>query len=207
MKFLLDFFPVLAFFAAFKLTGNSSEGIYVATGILIVCSFIQILVYWLLYKRLEKMYVTTFVVILIFGSATLLFNDEKFIQWKPTVLLWIFALAAIGSQYIGKKNLFQRMVQYSDSRISAPLQVWVQINISLALFFIIVGALNLYIVYHFDRAVWVDFKVFGIIILNLIFMAGALFYLFKNADIAHDTSSADSKHEINPPISEENKQE
>lgn len=210
MKFLLDFFPILAFFVAFKFTGNSSEGIYVATAVLIVCSVIQIMVHWLLYKRFEKMYLTTFVVVLIFGGATLLLQDEKFIKWKPTVVLWIFALVMIGSQYIGKKNLFQRMMQYSDSGITAAPQVWTRLNVSLSLFFIGVGALNLYVAYHFDRAVWVDFKVFGIIILNLIFMAGAIFYLFKNASIA-DNSSVDIKtgdeHKINTPIIEESKQE
>jgi len=186
MKFLFDFFPILAFFIAFKVTGDSESGIYTATAVLMAASFIQITVYWLMYRRFEKMHLITLGVVLLFGGATLLLHDERFIQWKPTVVLWIFALVALGSQYIGKKNVFQRMIQYSDERISAPKSVWFKLNISLVLFFILLGIANIYVAYNFDRAIWVDFKVFGITILNLIFMGGAMFYMFRHADIPED---------------------
>jgi len=168
MKFLFDFFPILAFFIAFKVTGDSESGIYTATAVLMAASFIQITVYWLMYRRFENMHLITL------G------------QWKPTVVLWIFALVALGSQYIGKKNVFQRMIHYSDERISAPDVVWFRLNIGLVLFFFFVGIANIYVAYNFDRAIWVDFKVFGITILNLIFMGGAIFYMFQHADIPED---------------------
>jgi len=181
MKFLFDFFPILAFFIAFKVTGDSESGIYTATAVLMAASFIQITVYWLMYRRFENMHLITLGVVLLFGGATLLLHDERFIQWKPTVVLWIFALVALGSQYIGKKNVFQRMIHYSDERI-----VWFRLNIGLVLFFFLVGIANIYVAYNFDRTIWVDFKVFGITILNLIFMGGAIFYMFQHADIPED---------------------
>ncbi len=144
-----------------------------------------------MYKRFENMHLITLGIVLLFGGATLLLHDEKFIQWKPTVVLWIFALIALGSQYIGKKNIFQRMVQYSDKRISAPDAVWFKLNISLVFFFILVGIANIYIAYNFDRSVWVDFKVFGITILNLIFMGSAIFYMFRHTDIPKDLLEKD----------------
>jgi intracellular septation protein len=186
MKFLFDFFPILAFFIAFKVTGDSESGIYTATAVLMAASFIQITVYWLMYRRFENMHLITLGVVLLFGGATLLLHDERFIQWKPTVVLWIFALVALGSQYIGQKNVFQRMIHYSDERISAPDVVWFRLNIGLVLFFLLVGIANIYVAYNFDRAIWVDFKVFGITILNLIFMGGAIFYMFQHADIPDD---------------------
>ena len=186
MKFLFDFFPIMAFFIAFKVTGDSESGMYTATAVLMAASFIQISVYWLMYRRFENMHLITLGVVLLFGGATLLLHDERFIQWKPTVVLWIFALVALGSQYIGKKNVFQRMIQYSDERISAPKSVWFKLNISLVLFFILLGIANIYVAYNFDRAIWVDFKVFGITILNLFFMGGAIFYMFRHADIPDD---------------------
>ena len=199
MKFLFDFFPILAFFIAFKVTGDSESGIYTATAVLMAASFIQITAYWLMYKRFEKMHLITLGVVLLFGGATLLLHDEKFIQWKPTVVLWIFALVALGSQYIGKKNVFQRMIQYSDERISAPDVIWFRLNISLVLFFILVGIANIYVAYNFDRAIWVDFKVFGITILNLIFMGGAIFYMFRHADIPEDMlPKKENTEEIEP---------
>ena len=78
------------------------------------------------------------------------------------------------------------MIHYSDERISAPDAIWFRLNIGLVLFFVLVGIANIYVAYNFDRAVWVDFKVFGITILNLIFMAGAMVYMFRHADIPDD---------------------
>jgi len=191
MKFLFDFFPILAFFIAFKVTGDSESGIYIATAVLMVASFLQITIYWLMYRRFETMHLITLGVVLLFGGATLLLHDERFIKWKPTVVLWIFALVAFGSQYIGQKNVFQRMIQYSDERISAPESVWFKLNISLVLFFILLGIANIYVAFNFDRAIWVDFKVFGFTILNLIFMGGAMFYMFQHADIPDDMLPTD----------------
>lgn len=195
MKFLFDFFPILAFFIAFKMTGDSESGIYTATAVLMIASFLQITIYWLMYKRFENMHLITLGVVLLFGGATLLLHDERFIKWKPTVVLWIFAAVALGSQYIGKKNLFQRMIQYSDERISAPDTIWFRLNISLVLFFILLGIANIYIAYNFDRAFWVDFKVFGITVLNLVFMAGAMVYMFRHADIPEDMLPKDKDTE------------
>lgn len=188
MKFLLDLFPVLAFFIAFKMAGDSESGIITATAVLMIAVLIQMSVYWLLYKRLEKMHLITFVAVVIFGGATLLLHDERFIQWKPTIVLWIFASIVFASQYIGKKNLFQRVMQYSNQQISAPTPVWLRLNTSLAIFLALLGASNLYVAYNFDRSTWVDFKVFGIAFLNLIFIVGAMFYMFRHADMYEDTS-------------------
>lgn len=197
MKFLFDFFPILAFFIAFKVTGDPESGIYTATAILMVASFIQITVYWLIYRRFENIHLITLGVVLLFGGATLVLENEKFIQWKPTVVLWIFSLIAIGSQYIGKKNIFQKMIQYSDARITAPDAIWFRLNISLALFFLFLGLANIYVAYNFDRAVWVDFKFFGITILNIIFMGAAMFYMFRHANIPQDmpTKNQDDKQQ------------
>lgn len=207
MKFLFDFFPVLAFFIAFKIAGDSESGFYIATAVLMIASFIQITVYWLMYRRFENMHLITLGVVLLFGGATLLLQDEMFLKWKPTVVLWIFALVALGSEYIGKKNIFQRMIQYSDERISAPDKVWFRLNFSLVLFFILLGIANIYVALNFDRAFWVDFKVFGITILNLIFMAGAMVYMFKHADIPEDMlpKDEDKLNNINHEINQENK--
>jgi intracellular septation protein len=179
MKFLFDFFPILAFFIAFKMTSDSEEGIYIATSVLMISSFIQVAIYWLMYRRFEKMHLITLGVVIVFGGATLLLHDERFIKWKPTVVMWIFAVVALASEYIGEKNLFHRMMHYADDKISVPDFVWFRLNIGLVLFFIFIGAANLYVAFNFDRSTWVDFKTFGIAGLNLIFMTGMMFYLFR----------------------------
>lgn len=179
MKFLFDFFPVLAFFIAFKWPSDPEQAIYIATATLIVASILQIIIYWLLYRRFEKMHVITLIVVLIFGAATLLFHDERFIKWKPTVVLWIFALIALATHFIGEKTLFQRMIGLADGNIIAPPHVWARLNISWIVFFILAGAANIYVAFNFSIDTWVDFKVFGLTILNFVFMIGQLAYLFK----------------------------
>lgn len=203
MKFLFDFFPILAFFIAFKLTANSDDGIYTATYVLIIASFIQVTIYWLMYRRFEKMHLITLAVVIVFGGATLFLHDERFIMWKPTVVLWTFAIVAFASEYIGQKNIFQRMMQYSDDKISAPDFVWYRLNLSLVIFFILAGAANLYVAFNYDRNTWVNFKVFGLTGLNLVFMIGMIFYLFRYIEKPEETTTNETTTEKVPPKPEQ----
>jgi intracellular septation protein len=198
MKFLFDFFPILAFFIAFKMTADSEQGIYIGTSVLIISSFIQIALYWLMYRRFEKMHLITLGVVLVFGGATLLLHDERFIKWKPTVVMWIFAVVAFGSEYIGKKNLFHRMMHYADDKITVPDYVWFRLNLGLVLFFVFIGAANLYVAFNFDRSTWVDFKTFGIMGLNLVFMTCMMLYLFKFVEDPEKLLSDETKKEETP---------
>ena len=179
MKFLFDFFPLLAFFIAFYLPEDRQQGIYVATYTIIVASFIQIAVYWLLYKKVEKMHVITFVVVLIFGAMTIYFQDERFIKWKPTIVNWCFALIFIGSHFIGDKTLFQRMINMADNKLSLPEHVWRRVNISWGYFFIFLGFVNLYVAFTFDTEFWVNFKAWGMTLINITFLIGICIYMYK----------------------------
>ena len=162
MKFLFDFFPILLFFAAYKYAD-----IYVATGVAIVASIAQVGYSWFKHHRVETMQWITLALIVVFGGATLLLKDEMFIKWKPTVLNWMFAAAFLGSQYIGKKNLAERMLTAS---ISLPLYMWARVNLSWVTFFMLLGAANLYVVYNFDTDTWVNFKLFGMMGLTIAFI-------------------------------------
>ena len=179
MKFLIDFFPLLAFFIAFKIADTPEQGIYLATATLIVATIIQISVYWAIYRRFEKMHLITFAVVLVFGGATLWLQDERFIKWKPTIVVWIFAMVALASEFFGDRNLFRRMIGLVDQNINVPDFVWLRLNISWVIFFFLIGLLNLYVAFNFDRDTWVDFKVFGLTIINFVFMAGQIMYLFR----------------------------
>jgi len=171
MKILLDFLPILLFFIAFKF-----YGIYVATGVAIAVSAAQVIGYWLKYRRVEKMSVITLVLIAVLGGATLLLHNELFIKWKPTAINWAFAIAFWGSQYIGSKSLTQRML---DGNISLPATIWRRLNLSWVVFFSVMGLLNLYVVYNFDTDTWVNFKLFGLMGLTLIFVLLQAIYMGK----------------------------
>jgi intracellular septation protein len=176
MKILFDFFPVLAFFIAYYLPEDRSQAIYIATGVAIIAAIIQVAGYWLMTRRFEKMHLITLALIVILGTATLLLQDKRFFMWKPTAVNWLFALVFIGSEFFGKRNMIQRMM---DHAISVPDKVWVILNRSWIVFFIVMGALNLYVAYMFAENIWVNFKLFGMLGLTLIFAVGQAVYMSR----------------------------
>lgn len=171
MKFLYDFFPVLLFFIAYKV-----YDIYVATAVLIAASIVQVSLFWLKHRRFEKMHVVTLVLVVIFGGMTIAFHDEDFLQWKVSILNWLFGLVFLGSQFIGEKTVVQRMMGQS---ITLPKNVWARLNMAWSGFFISVGFINLYIMYNFDLDTWVNFKLFGLMGLTLAFVIFQVIFLSR----------------------------
>ncbi len=172
MKFLFDFFPILLFFIAYKV-----YDIYVATAVIIISSVAQVGFFWLKYRRVEKMHIITLILVVLLGGATLLLHDPLFIYWKPTIVNWIFAIAFFASQFIGQKNLLQRML---DGQIAVTSEkVWIHLNLAWVGFFIAMGAINLYVAFNFEENTWVNFKLFGMMGLTLVFVIGQSFYLAR----------------------------
>lgn len=172
MKLLYDFFPILLFFIAYKL-----YGIYAATVVAIVASFIQVGGYWLKHRRFENMHLVTLGLIVVLGGATLWLQDERFIKWKPTLVNWLFGLVFLGSQFIGKKPLVERMMR---NAVQLPVEIWGRLNAIWVVFFILMGVANLYVVYNFDTDTWVNFKLFGMMGLTFTFVIGQAFYLARH---------------------------
>ncbi len=172
MKFLVDFFPIVLFFIAYKF-----GDIYLATVTAIVASAIQVIWSRISHGRFEKMPLITLATILVLGGATLIFRNELFIKWKPTALYWVLALAFLLSQFIGQKPLIQRML---EQNIGLPNRIWQQLNLSWILFFTALGFLNLYIIYHFDTDTWVNFKLFGTLGLTFVFVILQGLYMAKH---------------------------
>ncbi len=176
MKFLFDFFPVAAFFIAYYIPDDLAQRMFVATAVAIIAVIIQVSVYWLIYRRVEKMHLVTLVVILILGGITLITHDKRFFMWKPTVVNWVFAMALMASEFIGKKNLMQRLMEHA---IEMPAHVWVKLNRGWMLFFVFMGGINLYVAFNFVEHVWVNFKLFGILGLTLLFAIAQTVYLSR----------------------------
>jgi intracellular septation protein len=162
MKFLFDIFPVILFFAAFKL-----YDIYVATAVAIAATFLQVGWMWMRHRKIDNMLWVTLAVIVVFGGATLLLQNETFIKWKPTVLYWLFSAALAMSSLVFKKNLIRAMM---ESQIALPDAMWTKLQASWIAFFAAMGALNLAVAYNFSTAAWVNFKLFGGIGLMLVFI-------------------------------------
>lgn len=180
MKFLFDFFPVIVFFAAFKL-----YGIYAATVASIIAAVLQVGAFWWKHRRFERMHLVTLAVLAVFGGLTLALHDDTFIKWKPTIVNWVFAALLLGTHWFGKKNALEHML---DGNLSLPKIVWQRMNFSWALFFIFLGGLNLYVAFYYApdqspearQAIWVNFKVFGLLGLTLAFTVVQALFLAKH---------------------------
>lgn len=184
MKLLFDFLPIVLFFIAYKMAD-----IYVATGVLIVATLAQVGWTWLRQHRVEKMPLITAGLVLVLGGATLILHDPVFVKWKPTVVNWLFAVAFAGSCFIGQKTLLERMM---GSQLKLPGAIWVKLTFAWVLFFLVMGLVNLYVAFTFDENTWVNFKLFGMLGLTVIFMLGQAVYLSRHLKIDDDSPSKES---------------
>jgi intracellular septation protein len=223
MKLLIDFFPIILFFVAYKL-----YGIYAATITAIIASIAQVA--WLRWRhgRFEKMPLITLGLIAVFGGLTLLLRDPIFVMWKPTIVNWLFAAAFLGGSLIGKRPMVERMM---GQAVSVPAQIWRRLNWAWVMFFLVCGLANLFVVYvgsgfyaaeqaliaatsitaidlnacaeqfigpqrslcetaHESEAVWVNFKLFGMMGLTILFIIGQALYLARHIQ---DSESSDSE--------------
>jgi len=170
VKFLFDFFPVILFFVAFKLSD-----IFVATAVAIAASVAQI--GWVLARRrkVTGMQWVSLVIIVVFGGATLLLRDETFIKWKPTVLYWLAGAVFLGGLAF-KQNLVKAVI---SEGIELPEAVWTKLCVAWGVFFLFKGTLNLWVAYNFPTDVWVNFKLFGGMGLMLAFVIAQAVWLSR----------------------------
>lgn len=141
-----------------------------------IVSVLQILVYWLISRRFEKLHLIMLAFIMVLGGATLIFHEAIFIKWKPSVIYWILGLFLLFSHFIGKKPIMHRMLA---DKIELPHKIWGRLNFAWGIFFIFMGCLNLYVVYHYSTNAWVNFKLFGALGLTLLFLMIQMLYLSR----------------------------
>lgn len=203
MKFLFDLFPILLFFGVFKLgernpdaahgivsnylSGLISGGtitpdqapIILATVVVILATLAQIAYVKLRGRKVDGMLWLSFVVITVFGGATIYFHDETFIKWKPTILYWVFAGALMIAQFGFNKNLIRQVM---EENLKLPDPVWTRVGLSWMVFFFLIGALNLFaafVVFKGDTSAWVSFKLFGLTGIFFAFVVGQMMFLSK----------------------------
>ncbi|MDH5369749.1 MAG: septation protein A [Gammaproteobacteria bacterium] len=177
MKFLFDFFPIALFFITFKFYDDPQEGVLAATAVAIIATILQVFFFWLKNKRIEKMHIITLILITVLGGATLILKDPVFIKWKPTAVNWMFAIAFLGSQYIGEKSFVKRMMSHA---VELPDTVWAKLNFAWVVFFTAMGFANLYVAFNYDLSTWVDFKTYGMLGLTILFVLLQAVFIAKH---------------------------
>ena len=170
-KFLFDLFPLILFFLAFKFAD-----IFTATAVAIAAGIAQFIWLKVTGKTIEATHWINLSVILVFGGATLFFHNDVFIRWKPTVLYWLFGGILLVGKWVFRRNLIRKVL---GPQIDMPEPVWDRLNLSWAGFFAASGALNLYVAFsgRFTESQWVNFKVFGLMALLLVFVIAQSIWL------------------------------
>ena len=176
MKQLLELLPLVLFFCAYQMDGDTLtvggwshtfDGIFSATAVLMISTALTWLISSLLEKRNDKRLMWMTLAVLLFGAATLILRDQRFIQWKPTVFNWVLAAVFLGSQFVGKRTVLERVL---GSQLSLPRRIWTRLNVLWIGNFALVGALNLFVAYRFEEAVWVSYKLYSSIGFTLALM-------------------------------------
>lgn len=180
MKAILDYLPALVFFVVYFMFGRD---IYLATQGILLASAFQIAVTWLVWRKFEPLHWVVFLITLLFGGLTLLLRDPLFIMWRPTIIYAVLALVLLIGTLL-RRSFLQRMVEalvIKNLNYILPFnrQNWVVLNLLCIGYFIFLAILNITAAYLLSEAAWVNIKMFGFTILNLIFYPVLLFVAYR----------------------------
>ena len=183
LKLVLDLGPLLLFFLANSrpalflplvspmlpadIASGGRTGIFVATAVFMVAVVAALAVSYALTRHLPVMPLVTAVIVLVFGSLTLLLHDELFIKLKPTIIYVLFGAVLLCGLAVGKSLLGMVF----DSVFHLTEEGWRKLTIRWALFFIVLAVLNEIVWRTQSTDTWVTFKVFGVVPLTFIFAA------------------------------------
>ncbi|MBK1684977.1 septation protein A [Rhodoferax fermentans] len=170
MKILIDFFPILLFFGAFKF-----YDIYVGTAVLMAATVLQMALIYGIDRKLTAMHKITLALILVFGTLTLVLHDERFIKWKPTVLYGAMAIALALAVWVYKKNFLKSLL---GSQLSLPEPVWMRLNGLWVGYSAFMAFINAYVAAYFSTEAWVDFKIWGYVF-PVVFLVGQGIYISR----------------------------
>ena len=183
MKQFVEFIPVALFVGVYFTTRD----IYISTAVLMGGVTLQLIYEWVTERTVDKRTQVIFWVAILFGGATLAFRNEEFIQWKPTIVNWLFSAALLISQYVSTDNLLKKLL---GDQLPLPDHVWRNLNLGWSAGFFTAGALNLVVAYGFSLDFWVTYKLVGGFAITFIYMVITMVYLYKGGYIQEEPDTA-----------------
>lgn len=156
--------------------------IVAATIVIIVTSVLQIGIGLVRGHKPTKMAIFSTVLVVIFGGMTIWFQNPAFIMWKPTLLYWLFAMILLVGHFRGTNYM-----KVLFGQLTMPETVWANLEKAWFIFLVVIGFVNIFVAYTFSMDVWVDFKLFGLLGLTLLFTIAIGFYIAKYAQEAQNT--------------------
>ena len=179
MPLLLDFLPIVLFFAAYFITYD----FFTALVVIMIAAPIAFALQWFLTKTFNKISAGSTVLVIVLGGGALLLDNKMIFLWKPTVFYWLAAVAFLGSHFFGAKPFIQRLMdtasQTAGSKLELAKEQWAKLNLAWVVFFMIAGGLNIYVAYNYSEATWVKFKLIGLMGLTFVFIIAQSIWLAK----------------------------
>lgn len=174
MSAVLEFLLLVAFFSSYLW-----KGIFFATGVLMVGSVLVLAIAWRHSRKFEPLPLAVTILALVLGSVTLVFHNAVFIKWKFSIVEWLFGVVFLATQFM-RQPLIERML---GAQIRVPAGIWRRLNLLWALFFILLGSANVYVIYHYDTAAWVNFKVWWSTGAMLVFVIAQALYMSRHLQV------------------------
>ncbi len=179
LKLLNNPLTLLAVFAGVWYT---TRDFVVFTSVIMAFVTLQVVLEKILYRKVPTFLFGSWCLLLPLGAMTLIFRDPAFLQWKFSIVHWLFGSILIGARIIGKTDILRSLFSAAGTEMQKINDIyWKRVNFYMAFGFILLGFINLYIMRMYDFDFWVNFKLYGVLIYNLVLTSSALFYLFSKA--------------------------
>ena len=198
MKLLLDFLPLVFFFATYKVAGANADAaaalatqwmggwvsggvvgpkeapVLLATVVVIVGTLLQVVIMLVRRQKIDLLLWVSLGIVVVLGGLTVWFHNETFIKWKPTVYYWLASIAMLATQHVFHKNPLRALM---GAQLELPDAVWRRLTWAYVLLFAALGVLNLYVAFNYPTSTWVDFKSFVLTGLTFAFIVGQFFFI------------------------------
>ena len=156
------------------------RGIYAATAALMAAVAVVLLIDIVRTRRIPLRHSLSAALVFLFGTATLLLHNRRYIEWKPTVFFWLAAVAFFASSWIGKRPLVATLLAKTiDPSGTIPGRLWRRLNALWVAFYGALGVANIEVAYHASERTWVNFKVFGLTAATAAFIFAQVFWLSR----------------------------
>ncbi len=170
-RFALDLGPLFVFFIAYRFVG-----IYAATGVFMVAVLVALVLDYVFERKLSPVPIMTAILVVIFGGLTLYLKNALFIKIKPTALYLLFGLTLLGGLYFNR--LFLKYVLSIGFEL--PESAWRTLTLRYGIFFLVLAAANEVVWRNFSETFWVDYKVWGVMPIILLFSVSQAPLLLKH---------------------------
>ncbi len=200
MQAILELAPLAAFAVAYYL-----HGLYAATAALMVAMGALLLADLALTRRIPSMHSLSAVLVFVFGTATLLLHNQRYIELKTSVFSWLVSAAFLVSFWVGKRTLAERLLRTAlgaalGSEFHVPEPLWRRLNGMWVVFYAALGGANLLVALRTSERFWVNFNVFGLTIATMLFVGLQIVWLMRRLEPAAEDSSVAHPPVAHPPV-------